>query len=181
MMNKLAIPALLLGVVMIAGAFAFMPVQEASTVHTSVGGAANQFKVITAPQVTGLVIEGGATTTLTCATGCIVHGITISMTSADASGNIAGDAMLVDGSAIGHETFTIGAGVDIVDVSIFTSATPAFNVSDAATEMKLPIAVENDFAMPILDAAGTWAVGDDFTVKFLITEGADNTASAITA
>ena len=34
-MNKIAIPALLLGVVMIAGAFAFMPVQEASTVHTS--------------------------------------------------------------------------------------------------------------------------------------------------
>jgi len=34
-MNKITIPALLLGVVMIAGAFAFMPVQEASTVHTS--------------------------------------------------------------------------------------------------------------------------------------------------
>ena len=34
-MNKLTIPALLLGVVMIAGAFAFMPVQEASTVHTT--------------------------------------------------------------------------------------------------------------------------------------------------
>jgi len=34
-MNKLVIPSLLLGVVMIAGAFAFMPVQEASTVHLS--------------------------------------------------------------------------------------------------------------------------------------------------
>ena len=34
-MNKLAIPALLLGVVMVAGAFAFMPVQEASTVHAT--------------------------------------------------------------------------------------------------------------------------------------------------
>ena len=34
-MNKLTIPSLLLGVVMIAGAFAFMPVQEASTVHTT--------------------------------------------------------------------------------------------------------------------------------------------------
>ena len=34
-MNKITIPALLLGVVMIAGAFAFMPVQEASTVHTT--------------------------------------------------------------------------------------------------------------------------------------------------
>ena len=35
LMNKFAIPTLLLGVVMIAGIFAFMPVQEASTVHTS--------------------------------------------------------------------------------------------------------------------------------------------------
>ena len=34
-MNKIAIPTLLLGVVMIAGIFAFMPVQEASTVHTT--------------------------------------------------------------------------------------------------------------------------------------------------
>jgi len=34
-MNKITIPALLLGVVMIAGAFAFMPVQEASTVHAT--------------------------------------------------------------------------------------------------------------------------------------------------
>ena len=43
-MNKLAIPSLLLGVVMIAGAFAFMPVQQASTTHdlviASVGDAA---------------------------------------------------------------------------------------------------------------------------------------------
>ena len=35
-MNKITIPALLLGVVMVAGIFAFMPIQEASTVHTTV-------------------------------------------------------------------------------------------------------------------------------------------------
>jgi len=34
-MNKLAIPALLVATVMVAGAFAFMPVEQASTVHTS--------------------------------------------------------------------------------------------------------------------------------------------------
>lgn len=32
-MNKLVIPALLLGVVMVAGAFAFVPVGQAATVH----------------------------------------------------------------------------------------------------------------------------------------------------
>ena len=35
-MNKLVIPALLLGVVMVAGAFAFVPVGEAATVHDSI-------------------------------------------------------------------------------------------------------------------------------------------------
>ena len=34
-MNKLTIPALLLGIVMTAGAFAVMPVEEASTVHAN--------------------------------------------------------------------------------------------------------------------------------------------------
>ena len=36
-MNKLTIPAILVATVMIAGAFAFMPVQQASTVHTTIG------------------------------------------------------------------------------------------------------------------------------------------------
>jgi len=34
-MNKLTIPAILVATVMVAGIFAFMPVQQASTVHTS--------------------------------------------------------------------------------------------------------------------------------------------------
>ena len=34
-MNKLVIPALLLAVVMVAGAFAFVPVGQAATVHDS--------------------------------------------------------------------------------------------------------------------------------------------------
>jgi hypothetical protein len=53
-MNKITIPALLLGVVMIAGAFAFMPVQEASTVHTSAANLANQsvIKTVTETELT---------------------------------------------------------------------------------------------------------------------------------
>jgi len=35
-MNKLAIPAILAATVMVAGMFAFMPVEQASTVHTTV-------------------------------------------------------------------------------------------------------------------------------------------------
>jgi hypothetical protein len=42
LMNNKAIPTLLIATIMIAGAFAFMPVQEASTVHTTSGNSAIQ-------------------------------------------------------------------------------------------------------------------------------------------
>jgi len=35
-MNKLAIPAILVAVIMVAGIFAFSPVEQASTVHGSI-------------------------------------------------------------------------------------------------------------------------------------------------
>ena len=35
-MNKLAIPSILAATVLIAGIFAFMPVEKASTVHTGI-------------------------------------------------------------------------------------------------------------------------------------------------
>ena len=36
-MNKLAIPAILVATVMVAGAFALMPVEQATAVHTTIG------------------------------------------------------------------------------------------------------------------------------------------------
>ena len=36
-MNKLTIPSILAATVLIAGIFAFMPVEKANTVHTSLG------------------------------------------------------------------------------------------------------------------------------------------------
>ena len=42
-MNKLAIPAILAATVLVAGIFAFMPVEQASTVHTVVQGSQIQF------------------------------------------------------------------------------------------------------------------------------------------
>ena len=38
-LNKLTMPAILVATVMVAGVFAFMPVQQASTVHTTITGA----------------------------------------------------------------------------------------------------------------------------------------------
>ena len=45
-MNKIAIPAILTATVMVAGMFAFMPVEQASTVHTSTAATETQTKLI---------------------------------------------------------------------------------------------------------------------------------------
>ena len=74
-MNKLVIPSLLLGVVMIAGAFAFMPVQEASMVHTT-GTTQGASSVTTTVAAGG---TDGGTIVFTCgsASACIVYDIYI--------------------------------------------------------------------------------------------------------
>ena len=49
-MNKLAIPAILAAIVLVAGIFAFMPVQQASTVHTTlINPAITNLNFITTP------------------------------------------------------------------------------------------------------------------------------------
>ena len=53
MKNKFVIPAILAATVLIAGVFAFMPVQEATTVHTQLG-------VLNTKTATNQVIGGGA-------------------------------------------------------------------------------------------------------------------------
>ena len=49
-MNKMTIPSLLLGIVMIAGIFAFMPVYEASTVHTTIQSTTVRIVEVTAEE-----------------------------------------------------------------------------------------------------------------------------------
>ena len=61
-MNKLAIPAILVATVMVAGIFAFMPVQQASTVHTTIQDTTANLLELTA---TGVTPATGATDTAT--------------------------------------------------------------------------------------------------------------------
>jgi len=181
-MNKITIPAILVATVMVAGMFAFVPVEQASTVHTSAAGAAIQLKVITAAAVDGIELDTAPSTTLTCPDGCIVNGITLTIVTdtGDEELNIAVDAILVDGEAIESEIFDMVAGDDLTDVNIFTSTDPVRNIADAQTEAHPPIYVENDLVIPWLDIAGTWGAGDSLTVKFLVEEGADVTGTAVT-
>ena len=64
-MTKIILPILLSGIVMIAGIFAFMPVDKATTVHTTVQGTqlnnvASTFQTDLSANATALCSGGGS-------------------------------------------------------------------------------------------------------------------------
>ena len=74
-MNKFAIPAILTATVLLAGIFAFSPVEQASTVHTTI-----QTAVGTQQAEVGVIAadaDGASTTTLTCDAAFEVTQITV--------------------------------------------------------------------------------------------------------
>jgi len=76
-MNKLTIPTILVATVMVAGIFAFMPVQQASTVHDTIQANTAQFSVQTA---NGNAAGAGETITITCpaaSDGCTILDVII--------------------------------------------------------------------------------------------------------
>lgn len=81
-MNRLLIPTILTATVLIAGLFAFMPIDKASTVHTTIiTNAGQSFRV---SQGGDLGAAGGVSTyTLTCVEACIVDSITATATAGD--------------------------------------------------------------------------------------------------
>ena len=78
-MNKIAIPALLVATVMIAGAFAFVPVEQASTTHTSAGNSTVETLTFTDTDVT----EDTDVYTLTCTGDALVQAVRVQQLPAD--------------------------------------------------------------------------------------------------
>jgi len=77
-MNKLTIPAILVATVMVAGIFAFMPVQQASTVHTTItADIGTSFRVSSGSTALGDVDAGNEVFSIACASACIVESIEI--------------------------------------------------------------------------------------------------------
>ena len=120
-MNKLAIPAILVATVMVAGLFAFSPINEASTVHTTVtANVANQDFVLDCA-VSTMVLDS-VTAVIICsavkADGGLVDFDTLTVTvieQADFNGDITADpAIEIDAT----DRFSIdlddtGAGLDL--------------------------------------------------------------------
>jgi len=123
-MNNKAIPTLLIATIMIAGAFAFMPVEEASTVHATANSSSVQYaedltdRLAAANTDTATItIDAGATDSIFKLDSIIVciNG------SNDAGGDVQLSTLVIDGatmvegtdgSALTLTELTDGAGVD---------------------------------------------------------------------
>jgi len=62
-MNKLTIPVILVATVMVAGAFAFMPVEQASTVHTTIIDSVANVVAVSPTDCTMIAAPDGGTST----------------------------------------------------------------------------------------------------------------------
>ena len=88
-MNKLAIPAILVATVMVAGIFAFTPIEKASTVHTTItADLGTSFRVSSGGTALGDQDAGSEVFSILCASACIVESIEIWTTGGDEDGDI---------------------------------------------------------------------------------------------
>ena len=121
-MIKYAIPAILVATVMVAGMFAFIPVEQASTVHTTIQG--SQAQMQQGEDDTDR-ISGGAAEASTVTIGTnnntpfIVHSIIVCGTSDDGTGDDGDDEIdLTGGITVDGDLLTDTAGDPLADIAI---------------------------------------------------------------
>jgi len=167
-MNKFAIPAILVAVVMVAGLFAAMPIEQASTVHTTIlaGTAEARLATFAGNDCKDDLDDGTLTLTLDAAT----------------------DAALV--IAIHYDSDTTSDGDDIIDLdlnvdgieivnSILFDAAPAITDTEilsqfdfgggalvAGDEILLPMAFTNTFSIDVECSFG--ANDNDYFIEVLL-------------
>ena len=110
-MNKLTIPVILVATVMIAGAFAFMPVEQASTVHTTAN-------LITTTIGADDAVGTGGTFDIIADSAVIKSGVLcIEVTQETTDGN--NEALTVEISTDGAETVILIADLDVAAGACF--------------------------------------------------------------
>jgi len=88
-MKKLLIPAVLTATVMIAGFFAFIPIEEATTVHNTITtDIGTSFRISSGSTALGDEDVGNEVFSITCALACIVESIEIWTTGGDEDGDV---------------------------------------------------------------------------------------------
>ena len=172
-MNRLTIPAILVATVMVAGIFAFMPVQQASTVHTS-----GTITLASDADIAAILVDTGTTLpALRTGVACVTEDVAALATAdndiitytfsqpvkllsvfVNADASLAGDTLDFDAVSVnGGANVYVGAG---------TAATDAVSVSYAIEQELLGIGIQNTVALTInsigLDAA------DNVSITFCV-------------
>jgi hypothetical protein len=136
MMNKIAIPAILGTILLVAGMFAFMPVEKASTVHD--------------PAFSNSGIGTGEVTSASISDGTIVNADIAADT---IQGTALADAIALDAATtISGNTLTIGAaGTAFTNLAIetLTAAVVAIPATASATEPEIVCDAARDLATDI--------------------------------
>ena len=127
-MNKIIIPSILAATILVAGMFAFMPVQKASTVHTTI-----QSTILQSVAKSDTDVATGDALTLTCTAPFVVHAINV-----DADGTLATDTVDVDFDPDGAGTVwdLVANFVSAVDLA----ATPDIEILALSGENHGPLA-----------------------------------------
>ena len=157
-MNKLTIPAILVATVMVAGAFAFMPVEQASTVHTTT--ALGSVEVL---ELTDAAPAAADTYTVACDGDAVVLGITL--------------LAAAEGADAGDEDITITAGGEAV------AAIDDVDAGQNRVQQALDVAVDitaigldggDDLVFTL---AGTFAGDEDPTIKISLIRAGSTTCT----
>ena len=172
-MNKFAIPAILVATVMVAGAFAFMPVEEASTVHTTVQG--TQLNILVLTDNDNMDIDGQIE--VECDRPFVLYTLFITMANV-----VDGDAIaiidievdeadiVIDGNGDGVATPSITDAFIVNDPGVGGSALVSVDAGalfEDNQELTFPIGVNANIDF-ILGAAAQIVDGDDITVKAVV-------------
>jgi len=130
-MNKLTIPSILVATVMVAGIFAFMPVEQASTVHTTIG-------ILNVASATNV---GTDAITVVLATSATVKAGTICLTMVDPG---ADDNPILEASLDATDTEIVNLIADITGDNCITFVAHGLNLdavtTDAADDLDFTLA-----------------------------------------
>ena len=177
-MNKLTIPAILVATVMVAGIFAFMPVEQASTVHLSgtITGVASQ--IILVSGVITPAAGGDATDAIACVKTSTnpFHVLAVNLaTTLDANTNL-DLAVFVDGEL--STDLSDDPGSDITAVTAVGTADDNFDYLAVNTLVGNPNLAGTTTVTfgPLADATAGDAV-DEVTVSFIIAASGADVAS----
>jgi len=179
-MNKITIPTILTATILVAGIFAFMPVEQASTVHTTIQDSQTAIKSVTSA-VTAYSAADSATDskvfTLDPNKAFVLEEIIITVADNDATSDGA-DAvsvieLTVDGKALGLTDFIVGTtGATIAGTEFLKSESEAgFEIFGASDKVAITIDAVAD------GAGGT--ITPDVTVTFVIRAPSDTTLGTV--